>query len=97
MHARVVTAMFKQGTTDDVAKVAQDSILPAAQQQPGFKGWLVVTDRDSGKGYSISLWETEDDMLAGEESGYLQEQIAKLGPFLTGPPTTEHMEVIIHE
>lgn len=97
MHARVVTTMSRPETTDDVAKVAQDSILPAAQQQPGFKGWLVVTDRDSGKGYSISLWETEDDMLAGEESGYLQEQIAKLGPFLTGPPTTEHMEVIIHE
>jgi heme-degrading monooxygenase HmoA len=80
---------------DDVTKVAQDSILPAAKQQPGFKGWLVVTDRDSGKAYSITLWETEDDMLAGEKSGYLQEQVAKLGAFLTAPPTTEHLEVIL--
>ena len=95
MHARVVTTMSKPEKIDDVIKVAQDSILPAAEQQPGFKGWLVVTDRDSGKGYSISLWETEDDMLAGEKSGYLQEQVAKLGPFLTGPPATEHLEVVL--
>jgi heme-degrading monooxygenase HmoA len=87
--------MSKPEKIDDVIKVAQDSIRPAAQQQPGFKGWLVLTDRDRGKSFSVTLWETEDDMLAGEKSGYLQAQIAKLGEFLTGPPATEHMEVAL--
>jgi len=97
MHARVITTMTKPEKIDDAVKVIQDSVLPAAQQQPGFKGLLLVTDRDSGKGYSLTLWETEDDMLAGEQSGYLQEQIAKVGPFLAGRPTTEHMEVVLRE
>ena len=97
MYARVVTTLTKPGKIDDVTKVAQDSILPAAKQQSGFKGWLVLSDRDSGKGYSVTLWETEADMIAGESCGYLQEQFAKLGDFLAGLPTTEHFEVVIKE
>jgi len=95
MHARVVTGINKPGKIDELTNVARDSVLPAAKQQPGFKGWLVIADRDSGKVYSITLWETEDDISASEKNGYFQEQVAKVGPFLTGPPTTEHLEVVL--
>jgi hypothetical protein len=43
--------------------------------------------------YSITEWETEADMKAGETSGYYQEQIAKFGQILTSKPIREGFEV----
>jgi heme-degrading monooxygenase HmoA len=70
-------------------------VVPAAQQQKGFKGGFLLSDPNTGKGVSIALWETEDDMKASETSGYLQEQIVKFAAVLAAPPTTEHFEVAI--
>ena len=48
----------------------------------------------SGKALAISVWETEADMLAGESgSGYYQEQIAKFGSLIAGPPALDHYEL----
>jgi hypothetical protein len=54
---------------------------------------LHLTDRKTGKGIIIGLWNTEADMMAAESSGFYREQVAKVGPFLAGPPTTERYEV----
>ena len=35
--------------------------MPAAKQQKGFKGLYLLHDRNTGKGLTISLWETEAD------------------------------------
>jgi hypothetical protein len=34
-------------------------------------------------------------MLAGEASGYLREQLAKIAVLFAAPPTTEHYEVAV--
>ena len=34
----------------------------------------------------ISLWETEEDAVASEQSDYYQEQLGKVKDFLTSPP-----------
>ncbi len=73
----------------------RDSVIPAAKQQQGFKGTFLLTDPNTGKGVSISLWETEADMRAGETSGYYQEQIAKFAQIFAGPPTREGYEVSV--
>ncbi len=71
-------------------------MVPAAEKQKGFRGGYLLTDRATGKGISISLWETEADMKASETSGYLQEQIAKFGGLFAGPPIREAFEVSAH-
>ena len=50
---------------------------------------LFLTDPETGKGVSLTLWDSLEDMKAGESSGYLQEQIAKFAPLMAGPPTRE--------
>ena len=99
MHARVTITEGKPDKVDESISIIQDSIAPAAKQQKGFKGLATLIDRTTSKGITISLWETEADMLAGEASGYLKEQYAKAMPTLAGPPTTEHYEVavMVHE
>jgi heme-degrading monooxygenase HmoA len=55
----------------------------------------LLTDRKSGKGISVVLWETEADMTASDTSGYLSEQLAKFGSLFITPPITEGYEVSI--
>ena len=95
MYARVVNIQLQPGKTNEGVSIYQDSVVPAAKQQKGFKSALLLTDANSSKGFSITLWETEADMTAGEASGYYQEQIAKFGSILAAPPVREHYEVSV--
>ncbi len=49
-------------------KMIQETVLPSARQMEGFKGVLSLGDRKSGKGISLTFWETEEAMKASEES-----------------------------
>lgn len=89
MYARTVTIQVRPNMVDEAQKLFSESVIPAAKQQKGFEGALLLSDPNSGKGMSVTLWETEADLKAGEGSGYFQEQIAKVGPLLVGPPTRE--------
>ena len=95
MHARVVLATAQPGKTDEMIKVGRDSILPAAKKQKGFKSWFMLTNRNTGKGIVIGMWNTEADMAARESSGYYREQVAKLLPLAVAPPTMERYEVTV--
>jgi heme-degrading monooxygenase HmoA len=53
----------------------------------------LLTDMDTNKFISITFWETENDMIAGESSGYLQEQLGKIEPLFVGPPTIQNYVV----
>jgi heme-degrading monooxygenase HmoA len=65
MFARVITAQVAAGRFDGAIQVAQQQ-LPAARQQPGFKGFYLLADAETGKLMTISLWETRDDLAAVE-------------------------------
>ncbi len=95
MYARIVAGLAKPGTIDQGVDIYKNSVAPAAQEQKGFKGVFFLVNRDTHKFTSITLWETEADMAAGEASGYLQEQVAKVAAVLAAPPTTEHYEVTV--
>ncbi len=94
MYARLVTVQIQPGKMDEMLSIYRDSVVPAAKEQK-FKGIFLLTNTDTNKGISITLWETEADMKAGEASGYLNEQIAKLAHAFAGPPTTERYEVSV--
>jgi heme-degrading monooxygenase HmoA len=83
------------GEADDAIRTYEESIVPAARQQKGFNGTLLLTNPHTGKAISITLWETEDDMMASEGSAYHQEQIAKIATFLAGQGTVDHYQVSI--
>jgi heme-degrading monooxygenase HmoA len=95
MHARVTGTQILPGKIDEAIGIYRDSVVPAAKEQKGFKGAYQLVDRSTGKSLSISLWDTDADMLAGESSGYLREQVAKFAAVIAGPPTTEHYEVAV--
>jgi heme-degrading monooxygenase HmoA len=95
MYARVSIAQTQPGKLDEVTRIHRDSVLPAAKQQKGFKGLYVLGDPKTGKGLSITLWDSEADMTAGETSGFYQQQVAKFKDVLSGAPVREAYEVTV--
>jgi heme-degrading monooxygenase HmoA len=96
MFARVVTVQISLDKTDEATSIYRDSVVPAAGQQPGFKGLLLLLCKEEqGKALSITLWDSEAAMTASESSGFLNQQLAKFGSSMTARPTTEHFEVAV--
>jgi len=62
--------------------------IPGAGQQPGFRGFYLLTNAETGKAMTISLWETREQMPAG---------IRDQGLPATGltPPQLETYEVTV--
>lgn len=90
MHARVILGKVKHDKQDEAIKIYKESVEPTAKAQKGFKRMHLLTDPDTNKFISITFWETENDMLAGESSGYLEKQLNKIGPLFVGPPSLQH-------
>ena len=97
MFARVTSIHVKTEYIEEVIKIYNESVVPAAKSQKGFKRIFFFLDRESGTGYSIALWETQEDAIANEKSLYYQEQLIKFVPYFKSDPIKEGYEVIIDE
>jgi heme-degrading monooxygenase HmoA len=47
----------------------REQVLPLLQQQEGYEGFVVLSDRQNGKIIGVSFWESEQAMQASEEVG----------------------------
>jgi hypothetical protein len=98
MHARAMIGQIKPeklSEMDRAIRTYQNSIVLAAQQQKGFKDALLLTNSHTGKAISITLWETEIDMMGSETNDYYQQQIEKIAWVLAGPGIVDHYLVSV--
>lgn len=95
MYARAVSLQFQTGEVDEASRIVNESITPVMKEQKGFKGQLLLTQRDTGKAISINLWETEADLTAFETSPLYRELLGKLAGVLAAPPAAERYEVSV--
>jgi heme-degrading monooxygenase HmoA len=93
MHARVILGRVKLDRQEEAIKIYRESVEPVTKKQKGFREMHLLTDPDTSKFISITIWETENDMNAGESSGYLQEQLNKIAALFVGPPTIQYYVV----
>jgi len=93
MFARLTIVQVKSDKLDETIKIFEESVIPAAKSKKGFRGGYLLTDRKTSKGVSITLWDSEEDAIANEQSGYYQEQLSKFKDFFTAPPVREGYEV----
>jgi quinol monooxygenase YgiN len=52
-----------------------------------------LIDPASGKGLSITLWESDAAGQAYDTSGAYRELVAKVAPFFSGPPSLDTYDV----
>ena len=95
MHARVVSMEVLPMNVGEVVRIYRDSVVPAAKEERGFKGALLLTDPYTGEGVSISLWESEDDMHASEVSGFYHRKLDQLDTLFISTPVRKHYEVSV--
>ena len=68
MHARLSTFEGSPEQIDESLRQAREEVLPQAMQMDGFKGFIALGDRQSGKTVGITFWESEEAMRASEEA-----------------------------
>jgi hypothetical protein len=96
MYARVTTLQISPYRLDEAIGVLRGQIVPAIQQQNGFKGYLMLVDRGTGNSINITLWQEEADrQVTGPNSDYYKDAIGKIVPFLTETPLLEDLELVI--
>ena len=68
MYARVTTIQGAPAKMDDAKGHTQEQTLSQLQQMEGFKGFVALGDRQSGKLIGVSFWESEEALRATDEA-----------------------------
>jgi heme-degrading monooxygenase HmoA len=68
MYARLTTLEGSPDRIDDAIRYIQEQVLPQLQQMDGFKGFIALGDRQSGKVRGVALWESEEALRATDEA-----------------------------
>src|SRR5919112_2005866 len=96
MYARVTTIQGSAGKMDEAKGHIREQTLPQLQQMEGFKGFVALGDRQSGKVLGVAFWESEEALRATEEalSSVRSGAAEAAGGTLTG---VERYEVLFNE
>jgi heme-degrading monooxygenase HmoA len=68
MHARLTTVEAPPDRMDDATRHIQEQVLPQLQQLDGFKGFIALRDRASGRVRGVAFWESEEALRATDEA-----------------------------
>jgi hypothetical protein len=96
MYARVRTYQIKEGEIEKRLQHGRGTAVPAAAKLNGSKGVMILVDPVSHKNVTISLWETEEDMLALDRDEQMMNQLSHKS-HAAGDVTTEYFQVAHQE
>lgn len=68
MIARLTTYEGQVSPNLDGVRIYDESALPWLENAEGFRGLLVLVDRENERSLSISFWETEESEQQSEEA-----------------------------
>jgi hypothetical protein len=94
MVARVTHVKVKPDDVAEAVRLFDESVIPAAEQEAGFMGALLLT-RDDGRALVVDLCDTVEHMRANERSGFYQTQVAKFANKLVDRPSREFYDVAV--
>ena len=95
MHVRTTTLELDPARVDEVIADLEERDVPEFRKLDGFRGFLVLVDRKSGKVTGMSFWQTDDQMKNSEEAvAASRERAVKTGG-AQGEPVIERLEVAL--
>jgi hypothetical protein len=92
MVARVTHVRINPEAIDESVRLFDDSVVPAAEQEAGFMGAILLT-RSDGRALVIDLCDTLENLQANERNGFYQAQVAKFRDKIVDHPSREFYEV----
>ena len=66
MHARITTIEGSADRMDEATRHVREQTLPQLRRMDGFRGFVALADRQSGKVIGVAFWEDEEAMRATE-------------------------------
>jgi heme-degrading monooxygenase HmoA len=93
--ARVTSGSGSPERMDDTVRLYQEQQVPGMRQQPGFAGALLLMDRQSGKGISLTLWDSMEAAQAFERVSEGMRAQATQTMQIQQPPTVDLYEVAV--
>ena len=93
MIMRITWGKLRAGTWDEFEQAYHATV--AGKEVTGLQGrWLAQDVNDPDGGFSVSLWDTVENLQAYEQSELYQQQITSaLQPFFAGEFTTYRCDV----
>lgn len=95
MYVRMTTLSFHPERAEEGIRLFDESVVPAARAQRGFRGAYLLADREAGRCVALTFWDDEASARANEENLYYQEQLVKFMPLFTSAPVREGYEVVV--
>ena len=97
MYTRLLIMKMKIDRIDEASMLFEESVIPLCKDKKGYKGAYFLADRKTGKCNMITIWDSEEDMMATEQSRFFQEQIIKFMRFFTSNPIREAYEIVVED
>jgi hypothetical protein len=94
MVARVTHVKVEPDDVAEAVRLFDESVIPAAEQEAGFMGALLLT-REDGRALVVDLCDTVEHMRANERNGFYQTQVAKFASKLVDRPSREFYDVAV--
>lgn len=95
LYVRVTTMAFLVDKFDEGVRLFEESVLPAARAQRGFRAAYLLSDRAAGRAVALTFWENEAAAVANEKNRYYQDQLVKFLPYFTAAPVREGFELLV--
>jgi hypothetical protein len=90
MRVRISTMQVLEGKFDRVLHFSRNALLPATEMQPGFRGGMLMNNRDESTIVTATWWNSQERMEETARCAHLPEEITELARYLAGSPTVEH-------
>ncbi|MFZ0040459.1 MAG: hypothetical protein WAK93_04070 [Solirubrobacteraceae bacterium] len=69
MHARSAVVELSPDKIDDAIRQFEADVLPRYREISGYKGFTMLVNRESGKAFGVSFWESPDGIKESDELG----------------------------
>lgn len=92
MYTRLLYDRVKDNTSEKLAILIEDEIIPSFQKQGGWEGWRLVINQDTKKLALILNWQSKDDAIKVAQSGLIKEHLNKIIPLLATQPNLNFIE-----
>jgi heme-degrading monooxygenase HmoA len=93
-HARVTRIEGSADRLDDMASQFEEHTVPALRALDGYKGYVLLGDRQSGAAMAVTYWESEDALRASEDAVKEERERAASTAQASSSPTIERYEVL---
>jgi hypothetical protein len=94
MVARVTSVRVNPEDVEESIRLFDESVIPAAEQEEGFQGVLLLV-RDDGHALAIDLCDSIEHVRANERSGVYQTQVTKFADKIVESPRREVYRVAV--